>query len=323
MLTIVVTTGYDPKAAWMTLAAVAAQTIANRIELLFCVRPGSDVTPVRHLLEAVATYEVTDDMEIDTVEKCSARLSLRARAPYVAMIEDHAFPDPMWAETMVATFEETKADVIGSGILNANPAGGLSWANFMLSYAHWSAANPEGPIDWVSHHNGCFRTALLQDLSADEVIEGCNREGTIISTLKSKGAKLYFKPDCRIRHINPSNLASTWQLRSDVGRLYAWSRAQNENWSVFKRFAYVVLAPVIPFLRYVRMRKEIFVQLPEIKESSHGFLLFIGLSFDAAGQMIGYIGNLGEVRERIGKFEMDRAMHLTSLDKQSLYPERG
>lgn len=319
-ITIAVTTGYRPEAARMTLAAIAAQTIADRIELFFCVQPGADVEPVRHLLESVGRYRVFDDMQIDTVEKCSARMSLQANAPYVAMIEDHAFPDPEWAEIMVATFEESGADGIGSGMVNANPATQLSWGNFMLSYAHWSDANLEGPTDWISHHNGSFRLSALQALTPDQVIEGCNREGDVVKTLKEKGAKLYFKPACRIRHINPSSLSSTSRLRSDVGRLYAWNRARNEGWGAFKRAAYFVLGPTIPLLRYARMRKTVFDQLPGTSERSHARALIAGLVFDAAGQMMGYVAGPGGARERLARFEMDRAMHLTPEDKRRIYP---
>lgn len=319
-ITIAVTTGYRPEAARMTLSAIAAQTIADRIELLFCVQPGADVGPVRHLLQAVGSHRVFDGMQIDTVEKCSARMALQAKAPFVALIEDHAFPDPEWAETMVAAFEETGADGIGSGMLNANPAMQLSWGNFMLSYAHWSEANPEGPTDWISHHNGSFRLSALQMLTPDEVVEGCNREGDVVKRLKEKGAKLYFKPSARIRHINPSSLSSSYQLRSAVGRLYAWNRARNEGWGAFKRAAYFVLGPTIPLLRYARMRKVVFGQLPETSERSHALALISGLVFDAAGQMMGYVAGPGGARERLARFEMDRAMHLTPEDRRRLYP---
>lgn len=319
-ITVAVTTGYRPEAARMTLSAIASQTIADRIELYFCIRPGADVGPVRHLLEGMGSYRIFDDMEIDTVEKCSARMSLQANAPFVAMIEDHAFPDPEWAETMVKTFEANGVDGVGSGMLNANPGTQLSWANFMLSYAHWAEANPEGPTDWISHHNGSFRLSALQMLTPEEVIEGCNREGDVVKTLKEKGAKLYFKPDGRIRHINPSSLSSTSRLRSDVGRLYGWNRARNESWGPLKRVAYFVLGPAIPILRYVRMRHVVFKQLPDINERSHGLALIIGLVLDAAGQMMGYVAGPGGTRERLAKFEMDRSMHLTPEDKRKLYP---
>ncbi|MCV3273859.1 hypothetical protein [Roseobacter sinensis] len=319
-ITMVVTTGYKAEAAHMTLAAIAAQTIAEQIELLFWVQPGTDVAPVQHLLDAVGSYRVFDTEPIDTVDRCCARMALEARAPYVATIEDHAFTEPEWAETMIRTFEETGVDGVGSGMLNANPSTRLSWANFMLSYAQWAAANPEGPTDWISHHNGAFRLSALQRLTPDEVIDGSNREGDVVRLLKESGAQLYFQPACRIRHINPSSLDSTTRLRSDVGRLYGANRAKSEGWSPLRRAMYLGLGPAIPLLRYVRMRHDIFRQLPDVTERTHGVALFAGLVFDAAGQMMGYAAGPGGARDRLAGFEMDRAMHLTVDDKLRLYP---
>ncbi|MEO0658619.1 MAG: hypothetical protein AAFY74_14285 [Pseudomonadota bacterium] len=319
-ITVAISTGYRAEGARMALTAIAAQTISDRIELFFCVQPGTDVTSVRPLLEAVGSYRIFDDREIDTVEKCSARMSLQANTPYIAMIEDHAFPDPEWAETMIKTFEETGADGVGSGMINANPATQLSWANFMLSYAHWAEANPEGPTDWISHHNGSFRLSALQALTPEQVVEGCNREGDVVKHLKQQGAKLYFQPAGRIRHINPSSWSSTSRLRSDVGRLYGSNRARDEGWGPLRRVLYFVLGPAIPLLRYVRMRKVVFRQLPDINEKTHGFALLTGLVIDAVGQMMGYVAGPGGSRARMARFEMDRAQHLNIDDKLRLYP---
>lgn len=319
-ITIVVSTAFSAAAARLTLASVAMQTIRNDIELLFVVNPGTDVSAVQLLLNAVGSARVIDDAPIDTVDKSSARAAMSARAPFVSLIEDHAFPDPDWAERVVEAFETSGADGVGTAVQNANPSTWLSWSNFILAYSHWSEITPRGEIGWISHHNGSLRTAALHRLGEERVVAGSNREGDIIRDIK-KGGMLYFEPRARIRHINPSNLNSTFKHRWDVGRLYATNRARQENWSVAKRLTYVVLGPAIPFLRYVRMRRDAFVQLPEINERTHGIAMLIGLVFDAAGQMVGYLAGEGKARQRMEVFEMDRAKHLVPNDRKEFYPE--
>ena len=318
-ITIVVSTGFSAEAARMTLASVAAQTISKDIELLFAVNPGTDVSSVRKLLDAVGSVKVLDTIPIDTVDKSSVRAAMTARAPYVSLLEDHAFPDPDWAERIVEAFEKSGAVGIGTAVQNANPSTLLSWSNFILAYAHWSAANPAGFTDWISHHNGSIRVEALRKLGEERAVAGANREGDIIKDIK-EGGKLYFEPAARIRHINPSNLASTFTHRSDVGRLYAANRVQNGNWGIARRALYVVLGPTIPFLRYWRMRTDVFRNLPEISEKTHGIAMLIGLVFDGAGQIAGYLSGAGKARSRIEVFEMDRAKHLVQKDRETLYP---
>lgn len=319
-ITIVVSTGFSADAAKLTLACVAAQTIRQDIELLFVVNPGVDVSSVQPLLDAVGIVRVLDDTPIDTVDRSSVRAAMMASAPYVSMLEDHAFPDPDWAERIIEAFEISGADGIGTAVQNANPSTWLSWSNFILAYSHWSELTPQGETDWISHHNGSLRVEALLKLGEEKAVEGANREGDLIKDIR-KGGKLYFEPHARIRHINPSNLASTAMHRWDVGRLYAANRAKNGDWGIAKRALYVVLGPAIPFLRYVRMRGEAFRQLPEISEKTHGIAMLIGLIFDAAGQMAGYLTGPGKTRSRLAVFEMDRAKHLVAEDRRMFYPD--
>ncbi|WP_433989476.1 hypothetical protein SuNHUV7_41180 (plasmid) [Pseudoseohaeicola sp. NH-UV-7] len=319
ILTIALSTCYSVETISRTLASIAAQTIADRITLLLAVNPGTDVASVRPYLDAVDDYRVHDTVKIDTVDRSSACLAFKASTPYVACVEDHVFLDPEWAEKIVDTFEKTDADVVGTGVFNANPDSLLSWANFSLAYSYWSVSVPSGPSNWVSHHNGSFRKSLLEKFDAKTAVDGFNREGQIIRDIIDSGGKLYFTNEARLRHINPSNWRSTFTHRTDVGRLYAANRAREGNWGLGKRALYVALSPAIPFLRYARERSSIFAVFPEIREVTHFPAVMIGLIFDAIGQVQGYLVGEGDVRQRLTVFEMDRPQHLNARDRKALY----
>ena len=108
-------------------------------------------------------------------------------------------------------------------------------------------------------------------------------------------------------------------LRIDSGRLYAAKRVDSEKWHIAKRLLYSIASPLIPILRYSRMRKEIFfVGRRDVSERKHGLALAIGLVFDAIGQMLGYLAGEGEARERLATFEVNRMDHLTAHDRAIL-----
>lgn len=321
-LTTVLVTPTGARYLRRTVQAMAAQTQAHRIELIIAA-PTAEMDDIAPLLPVFHSVRVHPVGPISNVDFAVGRAMPFARAPIIASIEDHAFPDADWAETLIAAYEGTDAVAIGSAVLNANPKSGLSWTNILLAYSQWSEATPEGPIGWISHHNGSFRREALEAFDPEEYWAWFTREGTIVRKLAEAGGTFHFAPAARVRHLNPSNLSSTFALRRDVGRLYAANRMRDEGWGIGKRAAYAALAPAIPALRYLRMRGEIFGRRAELSEIRHGPAMFLGLVFDALGQMIGYLGGMGGARERLATFEMDRLDHLDRRDLETFRPIAG
>lgn len=312
-LTVVLTTAASFDNLWRTLAAVASQTIAERIEVLILV-PRDDVSErAAPLLARFHSWRVIECGPIDNVDHSAAKGLLMAAAPVCASIEDHAFPDPEWGARILEAFEHDCV-AAGSCMENANPKAGLSWSNMLIAYGQWSPTTPAGPTEWVALHNGTYRRAALEPYG-EELWQLFNRESEILVKLRDGGGAFRFVPGARIRHLNPSSLGSTAKLRFDAGRLYAANRARDEGWSLVKRIAYVGLGPVIPLLRYVRMRKELLGGDTGRSEAKLGPFLLLGLIFDAAGQMAGFAVGPGGARGRLAVFEMDRLDHLNPSDR--------
>ena len=264
---------------------------------------------------------VIEQSPIHNVDFASGRVLASAQAPVVASIEDHAFPDADWAEAILDAYGRSDAVSIGSAMVNANPGPALSWSNMLLAYGQWSEATPEGPTDWVAHHNGTWRRAALEALGTDDLWRGFDREGTVMHRLREAGGTFAFAPRARVRHVNPSSLGATFRLRQDAGRLYAANRARDERWGWPRRAAYVALSPLIPPLRYMRMRRELFGKRAEVTEARHGPAMLLGLVFDAMGQMLGYVAGAGGSRDRLATFEMDRLQHLSRSDRRAFAPD--
>ncbi len=58
-----------------------------------------------------------------------------ASAPVVALVEDHAYPAPGWAEGIIDAHKNGWA-AVGPVMANANPHGLMSWVNLLIEYRH-------------------------------------------------------------------------------------------------------------------------------------------------------------------------------------------
>lgn len=318
MLSVVLVTPTGLPQLRRTLESIAAQTIAERIELLV-VAPSADLLDeAGGLTRRFQSTRVIATSPIVNVDHAVARGLLEAKAPIVASIEDHAYPEPEWAERLIDAFDDDSV-AVGSAILNANPGAPLSWSNMLIAYGQWSEATPAGEIGWVALHNGSYRRASLEPFGA-ELCRLFNREGEVLLRMREAGGRFRFAPMARIRHVNPSSLSSTARLRIDAGRLYAANRARDERWSWPRRLVFVALGGAVPVLRYARMRRELFAGRRDLSEARHGPALLIGLIFDAIGQVAGVLTGPGGARDRLATFEMNRMDHLSRSDRAIFAP---
>jgi hypothetical protein len=267
--------------------------------------------------DGFAAVETVAVGAIHDVEHATAEGVRRASAPFVALLEDHAFPEPGWVDAILEAHRGPWA-AVGPVFLNANPESTLSWANLLLAYGRWSEPRRTGETDSVALHNvSASREALLP--YGRGLGDALGREGGLLDDLRAGGARFYLEPAARVAHVNPSLLRSTASLRFHAGRLYAASRARSGNWSPLRRAAYVAGAALIPALRFLRVRGELFA------DGRHAHLaprvypaLLLALACDAAGQLVGYAAGPGAARARLAAFEHDRLRHVRGRERARL-----
>jgi hypothetical protein len=309
------------RALHRTLAALASQTIAHRIEIIVASPDGDLDKTEAPLLRRFHSVWIVPDPAITNVDHVVGRLLPQGTAPIVASVEDHAFPDPEWAESLLAAYDDS-AVAVGSAVINANPGSMLSWSNILLAYGQWAETVAAGDIAWLPLHNCSYRKSALVALGAD-IAPMFNREGEVLVRLRDAGGRFRFAPGARIRHLNPSTWKSTWQLRLDAGRLAAANRWRDGGWSRARRFVFAVSGPLIPLVRYLRMRQELFGPSKDVTEHRHGLALLLGLVFDGAGQIAGFVAGPGQSRARLSVFEMDRIRHLNRHDATAFSSQVG
>jgi len=302
-----------------TLRHLQVQAIASRIELIIVAPDSRAVTADdESYLAGFGRVAVVPVGSINNVDVAAAGGVLRATAPVVALIEDHAFPQAGWAEAIVRAHAGPWA-AVGATMVNANPRSMLSWTNLLLAYGWWTEPVSGGEVAALPGHNIAYKTALLQRYG-DRLREKLGRAGGLLDDLKAQGGRLYLAADARIAHVNPSRLRSTVTLRFNAGRLYAATRAC--GWSASRRWLYVLGGPLIPFVRFRRLWREFFGQGRRSQLIPHVVpALLLGLILDALGQMAGYARGVGRSIDVLATFEMDRWQHLTARDHRALARE--
>lgn len=293
-----------------TVRHLRAQTIHDRIELIV-VAPTpealSDAAP--HELDGFHSVRALAVGVIGDVDKCAADGVRHARANVVAIIEDHAFAEPDWAEAMLAAHEGPWV-AVASTMVNANPKRHLSWCNLLVAYGPSVEPTVEGERAAIPGHNVSFKREALAPFGAS-LRDRFGREGGLFDALREHGGRFLLSERARVHHINPSTWASTAEVRINAGRLYGAQRAQAAKWSAVRRLVYAAAGPLIPFVRYSRVTRELFADGRRAELAKRvAPAIFGGLVLDAIGQMAGYALGEGNSRRVLASFELDRMLHI-------------
>lgn len=316
---VVATDGYT--SARKTIRHLKAQTIQDQIEVLLVAESAEALAIDAADKAGFFAFEIVEQNPIGWVDHAQAPAIRRARAGVVALIEDHAYPAPDWAEILLEAHQGPWS-AVGAAIANANPGTMLSWANLLLSYgsAGWTDPVAEGhEVENLPNHNVSYKRDVL--LAYDDVLEQMLERGSDFhARLKAAGHRFYLVPG-RVYHMNPSLLRSVWSLRFEAGRLYGFQRAEQEQWPTWKRVLYAGGAPLIPLVR-LRWFKRTMVDegpyrtlWPQILPAT-----MVGLAADAAGQAFGYVNGLGDALQKLADFEVDRLQHVTEADRRAVLP---
>ena len=128
-----------------TLRCLRGQTIGSRLEIVFVASSSADCTIDEAELEGLWGHRVVEIGPFLSSARARAAGVEQASAPLVAFGEDHCFPDPEWAESLVKAHEQPWA-AVGPVMINANPQTAMSWADFLMGYSSWIDPTPAGPI---------------------------------------------------------------------------------------------------------------------------------------------------------------------------------
>lgn len=287
-----------------TVRHLREQSVVGRIELIllgpeddsFDDLDPAEVTP----FAGIRTLAVGP---VETVERAYPRGIRIARGSVVALLENHVYPDPDWAESILEAHEGPWA-AVGSVHRNALPANPVSWTEHLLTYGMHDEATPGGEVSAIARNNPTFKRSLFDDFG-DELGDVLSRDGGFQAELRRRGHRFFRQQHAQLEHLSPSLLRGSF-FRFHSARAWAATRARTGGWSSSRRLGYTLASPIFPLLRLRAL-------WPVLRHGLRGLrlprvlpMLGLGLLIDAAGQACGYVLGPGSSVEKIAGSDLDR-----------------
>jgi len=296
-----------------TVAALGAQRIAGQMELVIVAARPDQPVPARWstLFQSV---QLVDRRHWTTMTDARAAGVWQARAPVVVLCEDHSFPEPGWAEALLAAHDEPWA-AVGPAIVNANPATRISWANHAIEYGTWMHPVRPGACSHIPGHNSSYKRSVLTDYGT-RLPAMLEAESVLHWDLAGRGLQVAMAPAARTRHQGFSRFGPSLTLRFAGGRLFAACRAA--AWPAWRRALFAVGAAVLPPLRTWRTMRDLRRVADRRPRHGLGLVTFVLLTADALGEAVGYATGAGDQARRLSAIEHNRGRFMSSRDQMAV-----
>ena len=303
-----------------TVSWLNVQALRHRLELVIIAPSLEELELDENELGGFHGFRVVEVGTVRSVAAGHAAGVREASAPVVVFAEDHSYPQPGWAEALIAAHREPWA-AVGPVVANANPRSVVSWADFLPGYGPWLDPTPGGAVDYLPGHNSSYKRDLLLELGSD-LEPMLNAESVLHWELQGRGHRLYLEPRAKTRHFNFSRLSSYLSATFLHARTFASERARGGRWRPLRRVAYAGAWPLIPLVRLRRVFRDV------RRARKHGAFpralpavlpaVLLGLTVSALGEATGYLLGPGEAPEKVGAYEFHRDRHLTRGDRAEM-----
>lgn len=315
LLSVVICTPDDYETIRITMRHLRAQTARASVELVIVGPSEQSIRPAPEDVEGFHSYQLIALGTITSIGRANAAGVRRARAPLVALAEDHCFPEPGWAAALIAAHQSPWA-VVAPVFRNANPGTIVSWCDFTIGYGPWMDPAPAQCMPFLPGHNSCYKRTVLLEYG-DRLEDMMEAETVLHFDLAQRGFQLRMEPQARTAHTNFALLSSWLPVQFYAGRVFGATRAA--NWPARKRLVFFAASPLIPIVRLVRCLREM------AKPGRSGGriapmlpVLALGLALDGLGQMAGYLFGLGDAVASVARYEFHRFDHITAADRAQL-----
>jgi hypothetical protein len=299
-----------------TVLSLGRQTIASALELIIVAPATADLRLDEQDFVGLHSHALVRIPKLEIMGVAREAGVRAARAPFVGFVEDHAYPEPDWAEALLASHAQGNV-AVGALMINANPQGMTSWSDLFLGFAPYVEPRTGGPADRLPwHHTGYDRELLLSlgnNLSA--MLE---TEGVLHEKLQSEGKRMCLT-SAKVSHVNVSRFGSFVYGQYNGGRSFGGHRAAESHWSAPRRILQAAAAPLVPLLRIRRILAHVRAcgrtgqLIPRMLPT-----LFLGLAAHATGEAAGYLFGSGQAARRKSDLEYHRDHHVSTRDRLSM-----
>ena len=314
VLSVVLVAGGGLSSIARTMKHLRSQSARGAMEVIV-VAPATDAAAVDALGGGgFAAFRIVVAGPITARGEAAALGILAATSPIVGLIEDHSFPEPEWAASLIRAHAGTWTGV-GPAVENANPNSVMSWVNFILAYGAFAGDVAPGQRELLPWHNSAYKADVLAPFAArlGELLEW---EGMLQDELRARGHTLYLEPAARTHHMNVSRLASTLGLNRQRGRVLGALRAKREGWPLWRRLLQACAFPLFPALQLRHLTPCINrLVIPSSLKPRVVLGLLPALVMMAVGEAWGLAFGLGDAITRMEDYELHRARHLCRSER--------
>ncbi len=285
------------------IRSLAAQSVKHELEIVIVASSAPLIPTDAPELQGFMAVSMVPFAQVARATAAARAAAVHAaRAPIVAFVEDHSFPQPGWAQALIEAHRGPYA-AVGPAVGNANPTSTIGWANLLIEYAPWMEPARAQAIDHLPGHNSSYKREVILEYGP-ALASMLEAESILHWDLRSRGLQLRLEPAARTLHMNFTSLAASTRLRLHGGRLFAGARAR--QWSTARRLAYAAAAPIIPMVRLRRIlaQSRAARRHSRIPNLTYPALLFL-LACDAAGEFAGYLLGVGAEAQRAATFEFN------------------
>lgn len=220
-----------------------------------------------------------------TIPQMRAKGFREARAPLIAVLEDHTDVVETWLESMLRG-HETEAAVVGGSVTNGCFSA-VDWAAFFTEYNEHMTPMPAGPVPSLPGNNSSYKRSAVEALG-DLFYRGL-WETFLHAALAEGGFRFRCERGAEVIHAKPFSFAHFTHQRWHLARSYAGMRIRGLPWS--RRIVYIAGSPLLLPLLTVRVVRRI------ASRPGYGYwgglarcfpLLLFFLSVWTAAEFVGY-----------------------------------
>ncbi|MDZ7637298.1 MAG: glycosyltransferase [Bryobacterales bacterium] len=238
-----------------TITHLRAQSLKERIEILLFGPTMKLLETLRDDLAPFAGFQLVQWGNMRNMAAARGEGFRLARSPLLAHAEDHCFPEPGWAEALVAAFEPdsngNQPAAAGPLMVNENARTLWSWAAFTLHFSHAAFRETRGPAQYVATHNTCFRKDAV--LALGEALDsGIEMEMLLQDRLRAAGHTLSHEANAVTRHVNVSRPVPLLRASFYGGWLFSTVRMREEGWGLGRKLFQLAASPLVPLLQLKR-----------------------------------------------------------------------
>lgn len=292
-----------------TLRYLQKQTAAKELEIIV-VAPETGFILPNELETAFHSVRLVKLNRLEPLGTANAAGVHHATAPVVVFSEDHVFPEPEWAEALIARHQENWA-AVGPTLRNANATSAVSRADFLLGYGPWQEGTSSGEMSILPGHNCSYKRAVLLR-QGEKLADFLHAESILHTELVKNGERLFLENRAVVSHLNFARLGTLLFVQFHQGRQYAGRRIW--NWSLGRRLVFLGGAPLIPF---VRLKRLLAGPRPRLTVRFLGVLLSALLA-DGLGQGLGYLAGVGRSTDVLRSYEYERRRFVSRSDRSDV-----